>query len=177
MDALAKAKLTTFAESVKPEIVKPADPKAAAAGDIASCFCTFRTHIKLFIISTGNDTGSKCELQGNIHFHNPFHAQDPFISKAIDVELPIKRSWADDNKGLGRLLAELSYDTVLLPASFGAFLVEDDPVGDDIIVSYVLEWTPANLHMADGNEWTLKSWNTGDKRFAAHLWWKVTRLS
>ncbi|KAL2016810.1 hypothetical protein VTK56DRAFT_2979 [Thermocarpiscus australiensis] len=45
--------------------------------------------------------------------------------------------------------------------------------------SYVnsgVDWTPQNLHMADGRAWQYTSWNLGDTRFKATVCFRITRI-
>ncbi|KAK2748779.1 hypothetical protein FQN57_000360 [Myotisia sp. PD_48] len=178
LDALANTRRITFPN--KPSGAEPfedtsmkVDEGDAPIHAAAPVFYTFRTHVKIFAVSTGDDPGNSCELQGHIRFSTP-----TTTNRNINIELPVKSSWATENNGLGRFLAEYTRDSVAIPANFSAFLLEDDIFGDDIILNWGVDWTnPANLGMADGRAWTLRSWNTGDSRFRVTLWFRVTQLS
>lgn len=157
----------------KPEVWlkdEKASKSTATTGATTAGTRTFHTHVKLFLLSTGDDPGDECELRGWISFPST----QPVVNN-ISIDFPVLTSFANENFGLGRLLAELSTDSVFQPAEFQAFLREDDTGGSDWILQHVMDWTnPSNLSYADGRAWVLKSWNSTDNRYICKLWWQVT---
>lgn len=180
LDALANIRRVTFASKMgKPEAVEgnaekdASIPVPATSGvDAQQLFRKFRTHIKVYMISTGDDPGDECELEGYIRFTYP----PPDTRREIDIEMPVKKSWAGENGGLGRFISEYTHDSIGLPSNFRVFLAEDDLFGDDIIINWGIDWTPENLYMANGGAWKITSWNTGDTRFRATVWFRVSEL-
>ncbi|KAI9767278.1 MAG: hypothetical protein M1839_004544 [Geoglossum umbratile] len=131
---------------------------------------SFHTHVKIFLLSTGDDPGSECELRGWISFPGT----QPVVN-VFEIDMPILTSFANENFGLGRLLAELSTDSSFQPAQFQAFLNEDDIAGIDWILQQVFDWTnPSNSRFADGNAWVLRSRNSADHRYVCNMWFQVT---
>jgi hypothetical protein len=129
----------------------------------------YQVHVKIFMVSTGDDSGSECELTGWISFPGTGQILN------FEVDLPVKTSFAAENGGLGRLIAEFSGSKVSEPNPFYAFVDEDDIGGLDHILSEVMDWTrPENKQYSNGQEWTWRWWNTEDNRYQCNLWWQVS---
>ncbi|KAK5691326.1 hypothetical protein LTR17_025679 [Elasticomyces elasticus] len=95
----------------------------------------YQVHVKVFMVSTGDDSGSECELIGWISFPGT----DQILN--FEVNLPVKTFFGAENDGLGRLVAEFSGSKVSEPKSFQAFVDEHDIGGLDHIlgnVTYIL---------------------------------------
>jgi hypothetical protein len=129
----------------------------------------YQVHVKIFMVSTGDDSGSECELTGWISFPGTGQILN------FEVDLPVKESYATENGGLGRLIAEFSASRASAPNPFQAFVDEDDIGGLDSILSVVMDWTrPENVQYANGQEWTWRWFNTEDNRYQCNLWWQVS---
>ncbi|KPI40459.1 uncharacterized protein AB675_7560 [Cyphellophora attinorum] len=131
---------------------------------------TYTTHVRVFIQSTGDDSGSECELTGWISFPGTG------LILNYNVDLPIITNFSAENNGLGRLIAEYTGQQAGSPAPFQAFCDEDDVGGLDHIMGVVMDWTrPENKGFADGGVWEWRGWrNSEDNRYIANLWWQVS---
>jgi len=172
-------KSTCATEEPKPiTLTTIEDPLVAASSDstplqaAAGVSPTFHTHVQVFLLSTGDDSGSECELEGWIRF--PDSTRNP---PGLDFErdFPIKSSWAGENGGLGRQLFEYTASRVGLPLGFNVQVYEDDTAGLDFILTYSMDFArPENAQYWNGGVWTLGAWNTEDNRYRINLWWQVT---
>lgn len=148
-----------------PKTVTADDEQSLTAADTT----VYQVHVKIFMVSTGDDSGSECELTGWISFPGTGQILN------FEVDLPVKQSYAAENGGLGRLIAEFSGSRVGSPNPFQAFVSEDDTGGLDHILSEVMDWTrPENKAYSNGQEWTWRWWNTEDNRYQCNLWWQVS---
>jgi len=157
----------------------PAEPEPSESTTphgLAPSFVRFNTKVRLYLISTGDDPGDECELGGNIQTNWQF--ENLRAHRTIDIELPVKKNFENQNNGLGFLLAELDTRTIGAPANLSGYLVEEGSIfrGDKIILSYSVDWNTAPLAWADGRSWRVKSWNSSDHRYACYLWWRVTQV-
>jgi hypothetical protein len=180
MEALANTKRITYASRPRnPQVWKKRSPTATATGTefITNATDTFRTHMKVFLLSTGDDSGDDAEIQGFIKFLVPSETEADAVTVSLDF--PIISAWADENGGLGRLLLDHSFDSANTATTCQAFLYEDDyPWGYDMIANVPVNFSDAaSAKFMDGGEWVWKCWNTEDNRYVAHVWLQVTRLS
>ena len=153
-------KPTTTAECISEDAVQTRD------------LATFRTHVQVFLVSTGDDSGSSCELEGWLRYIDGT-ISPPGLDFTRDY--PVKSSWAGENGGLGRQLFESTASRVGLPLGFNVQVYEDDIGGLDHILTYSMDFaSPENARYRDGSVWTLNSWNTEDNRYRVTLWWQVT---
>ncbi|KAK0633911.1 hypothetical protein B0T14DRAFT_561450 [Immersiella caudata] len=138
----------------------------------ASAATVYYTSVKVFLLSTGDDSGSQVEIKGWIRF--PDGTRFP-PGVEFERDYPIIHSYAGENGGLGRLLMEHTADRIGLPLGFNVEVYEDDSLGTDQICLYSLNFAlPANAPYRDGRVWTSQWWNTEDNRYRVNLWWQVT---
>lgn len=171
-EAMANARPITYAEADTPQTSsEPGDETAAAA----SATARYRTVIRIYMLSTGDDPGSVCELKGSIRTN----AGGQTNVRSISEELQVKKNWSSENGGLGHLLASVTRETVFVPATFSGYLYEEGNIvqGDRVILNYAIDFSTTGIDWANGSAWKVKSYNTGDKRYACHFWWRVTKLA
>jgi hypothetical protein len=173
-EATGPIKSTSSADEPFP-VASPSNPEAEVTPSdsiIATATPVYYTHVKVFLLSTGDDSGSQVEIKGWIRFVDGSRFP-PGVEFARDY--PILSSWAGENGGLGRLIMEHTADRVGLPLGFNVEVYEDDTAGTDQICFYSLDFAqPANVQYQDGRIWTRHSWNTEDNRYRVNLWWQVT---
>ncbi|KAF4331735.1 hypothetical protein FBEOM_14497 [Fusarium beomiforme] len=174
LDTNDLASLQPGSFAAKPKAPQPVDEgdattaKSASAG--AAAFPTYRTHVKIFQFSTGDDIGDSSELEGFIQFPN--------FKRNFASNLPNETSFRSENGGFGRLVADTAIDTAFTPANFRVYWYEqDDSSANDIIIDKSMDWSvPANLKFADGRAWSQEWWNRDDIAYKAYVWWQVTPL-
>ena len=173
-EAMANARPISYAEI--PEKPQTSEDKTLDGHVIAPLAVSrYRTDVKIYMLSTGDDPGSVCELKGSIRTN----AGGQTDVKSIDEELPLKKNWSNENNGFGHLLATVSKETIFVPATFSGYLYEEGNIiqGDRVILNYKIDFGTTNFPWANGNSWWVKSWNIGDKRYACYFWWQVTQLA
>jgi hypothetical protein len=163
-------KTSAKATSKPSQVTAPNSDTSTSPSSSLTDSTTYTTHVRIFIQSTGDDSGSSCELTGWISFPPTHHITN------YSVDLPIITNFASENNGLGRLIAEFTGQQAGSPVGFQAFCDEDDTGGLDHIMGVVMDWTrPENKGMADGGTWEWRGWrNSEDNRYIANLWWQVT---
>ena len=138
----------------------------------ADAAVNWRAHVKIFLLSTGNDSGSECEIVGWLSFPHPLR---PEVFNINDQHVPLFADFSAENDGLGRLYADQTFDLAgPLPNDFQAFLGEKDS-GTDWILAFVMDWTdPANNSFRDGGAYVWTSTSGDDNSYKAHMWVQVT---
>ncbi|SPJ75502.1 uncharacterized protein FTOL_05233 [Fusarium torulosum] len=179
MEALANAKRITYASRPRnPQAWKKPSPTKIAPNTefITDATATVRTHMKMFLLSTGDDSGNEAEIQGFIKFLVPFAPTADAIT--VNLDFPIISAWTAENGGLGHLLLDHFHDSANGPTTCQAFLFEDDsPWGADMIANVPVNFNdPASARFTDGGEWVWKCWNVEDNRYVAHVWLQVTQV-
>ena len=138
----------------------------------ASVITNWHTHVKIFLFTTGDDTGDECEIVGWLSFPHPLRPQVFNINNQHEA---LFANFSAENGGLGKLYADQAFDNSdALPNGFQAFLGEEDS-GTDWILAFVMDWTnPANSEYRDGREWVWTSTSGDDSRYVAKMWVQVT---
>ncbi|MCJ1256402.1 hypothetical protein MMC24_004223 [Lignoscripta atroalba] len=152
---------------VEPLPIEPVPPRADAGPTYL-----FNTRIKLFVLSTGGDPGSRCEIRGKLTTNSG-------ISKDVSLDLPVKSNFVGENNGLGRLVVEIDKISASTPATFEARLYEEGNIvtPDRVFVGRTVNWNTTDYpEWYNAKVYLEQSQNSADKGYVGHLWWQVTGL-
>lgn len=143
-----------------------------AAAAALSPFPIWRTHVQVFMVSTGDDPGSESEIRGFVKFQNN---NESTFSK----DLPNETFFNKENGGLGRRLIDTHIDTAFMPANFRAYTKEDDLFGQNIIMDKRMDWSIlSNMEKYNDAKPHVEEWhNNKDIAYRANLWVQITKLS
>lgn len=166
-------------QNLKAEPVKQDDEalarKDTAITSAAREFKTYKTEVKVFMLSTGDDAGGSSEIEGHIRF---FKVDGGVDMKENRIDLADERGWAELHGGRGVQFLHHIRETVGFPASFGVWLKETDTFGDDVIENAVWEYTdPKNVGSMDGTVWSWVFNAPFDRRYMGSVTFQVTETT
>ncbi|KAJ6050173.1 hypothetical protein N7444_006889 [Penicillium canescens] len=130
------------AEPNEPKELELLEAPPASVSQKALSLPRYTTTVKIYLLSTGRDPGSTCELRGWIVMFTD--TGRPY--RSINVDMPVSHDFSGDNNGRGTRVAEFTVTTLGKPASFAGFLMEEGflPfVPDKVILNYFLDWDTA----------------------------------
>ena len=157
-------------ESLARKTASDTDPATAARG-----FRTYRTDVKVYILSTGDDAGGNSEINGYIRFFNVNGTGDTREDRLV---LADKQAFAPLNGGRGIEFLRHSRETVGMPASFTVYLYESDRGPDQIIENAIWDYTdPRNIGSMDGTLWSWVFKAPFETRYTGSVTFQVTETT
>ena len=129
------------------------------------------TQILLYIQETGSEPafhGRQVEIKGEVKTWGTATATYP-----IDIRLPEKASFTNENNGLGRIIFRVVVPTIREPPSFSGFLYEEGGPGDTRrLLNRTVDWASTDDKLLWGF-WWWRDVSPQDGNFKAFLAWSV----
>ncbi|KAJ9650287.1 hypothetical protein H2198_010408 [Neophaeococcomyces mojaviensis] len=129
----------------------------------------YKTWVKLYMLSTGDDQGNSVEMIGNINVSG----NNVNINK-------VYAKWANyraDNGGLGTFITYAENTKSGIPPAFGVNLYEDDNTGKQWIFQnfYIDPTNPAHVQYFNGQVFRWTWHNTVETAFKATVEWQCIK--